>query len=804
MNMTMKKAGQAAPAEKPYMARVNRLKKRVLDTRPSIDLEDAVILTRGFQEAEGEPLCVKKAYAFRKQCREKTVPIWPDELIVGNAGSRQRGALLSVDKCWSVLEDELDTISTRPYDPFDLSDEDKKLFNEIIRPYWRGRSTYEQWLKQCPDFAAVLRDCGAVYINRKAVRGWGETTAGYETVIREGMKGIRGHIRKVYATLDICRAGDYEKMEYLKALDMAAQGVAELGHRYAAEARRQAALEQDPARRAELGEIAAACDRVPEYPARTFREAIQSMYIYQNCLIMEQNAASYNPGRMDQYLYPYYKADLEAGRITPDEAQELLDCLWVKFSEQCLFQDKVTAEFSAGYPMFQNVCCGGVDERGMDAVNDLSYMILQATAEVRLYQPSLSVRYNMAQNPASFLKKIAEVIKLGTGFPAFHNDEIGIQMVLNKGIPLKEAYNWNPCGCVETNLAGKQRCYTAYADFNLGAAVEYTLLDGMSRKYHKQASIKTGDPRTFRTFDEFLDACKEQIRYEIRATVASSNVNDDIGFQNVVPCLSMSFDECVDRAKDYAWGGAKYNLGNGIDAIGVADLVNSLIAVKKLVYDEKKVTMQRLLDALDADFRGFEDVKKMCDEAPKYGNDDRETNELAGDLFTFIADYIESFHSKFGKMTPGILPVSGNTPFGLEVGALPSGRNAWKPLADGLSPNQGTDTEGMSAVLHSISHIPHGRFNQGTLLNVKMDTTFRDNPDSTKQMMNYLRGLCSLGVFHAQFNVVDTETLLDAQRHPEQYTGLLVRVAGYTAYFTELGKEVQDDIISRTNHSAIA
>lgn len=264
-------------------------------------------------------------------------------------------------------------------------------------------------------------------------------------------------------------------------------------------------------------------------------------------------------------------------------------------------------------------------------------------------------------------------------------------------------------------------------------AVEFALLNGKSRKYGIQASEATGDPTAFNTYEEFEEAVKEQIRYELRGTVASSHVCDDIGFQRVVPALSLSFYECVENAKDYAWGGAKYNLGNGIDAIGVADLINSLIAVKKLVFDEKKVTMQRLLDALDANFVGYEDVKKMCDEAPKYGNDDDEVNELTGDMFCFIADYIESFHSKFGKMTPGILPVSGNTPFGLEVGALPSGRLAWKPLADGVSPNQGTDTEGMGAVLKSISHIPHGRFNQGTLLNVKMDTVFRDSPNSDKR-----------------------------------------------------------------------
>ena len=792
-----------AAEEKPYMNRINRLKSRVLNTRPEMDLENAVLLTRGFQESEGEPLVIQKAWAFRKQCAEKTVKIWDDELIVGNSGSKQRGGLLCADTCWSVLDDELDTISTREYDPFYLTDEDRKRFLEIIKPYWHGKSTYEKWLRQIPEEAKILRDCGVLYINRKGVRGWGETTAGYSMIINEGIEGVLARIAKAGQELDITRPGDYEKITYLRALTLAAEGVVILSKRYAAEALRLADLEPDGNRKAELLEIAEVCERVPEKPARTFREAMQSFYFYQTCIFMEQNAASYNPGRMDQYLWPYYKADLEAGRITPEQAQELLDCLWVKFSEPCLFQDEITAKFSAGYPMFQNLCVGGVDSRGMDAVNDLSYMILQATAEVQLYQPSLSARYNMSRNPTKFLRKIAEVLKLGTGFPAFHNDNVGIEMMLNKGIPLKEAYNWNPCGCVETNLEGKQRCYTSYADYNLGSAVEFALTGGVSRKYGRQASLPTGDPRSFATFEEFLEAVKTHIMYEIKAIVAGSHVNDDIGFERVCPCLSMSFAECIDNAKDYAWGGAKYNIGNGIDAIGVADLVNSVFAVKKLVYDDKTVTMDHLLDALDHDFEGYPDVEKLCVTAPKYGNDDEDVNELTADLFCFIADYIESFRSKFGKMTPGILPVSGNTPFGLEVGALPSGRRAYAPLADGVSPNQGTDMEGMSAVLKSVSHIPHARFNQGTLLNLKLDPAFGNSAGSTEALMAFLKSLCTLDVFHAQFNFVDTETLKEAQKNPDDYRGLLVRVAGYTAYFTELGKEVQDDIISRSTHSDI-
>lgn len=510
---------------------------------------------------------------------------------------------------------------------------------------------------------------------------------------------------------------------------------------------------------------------MPRLPARTFREALQSLYMYQICIFMEQNAASYNPGRMDQYLYPFFKADLESGNITEEEAQELLDCLWIKFSEPCLFQD---------------------------AVNPLSYLILQATMDVQLYQPSLSVRYSLAKNPNSFLRKVVELIRLGTGFPAFHNDDIGIRMVMNKGIPLKEALDWNPCGCVETNLEGRLRHYTALADINLGGMIEFAMTNGVNRKSGVKVSAETGDPISFTTYEAFKEAVKAQLRYAVRAVVKGSHVIDNVCMDRVVPALSLSFRECVEKCSDYAWGGAKYNTGNGIILIGVADLINSMAAVKHLVYDTKKLSMKELVAALNADFVGYDVVKKMCSDAPKYGNDEEVTNEIAGEMFTFIADEIESYRSKFGIMTPGILPVSGNTPFGLDVGALPSGRNAWKPLADGVSPNGGTDTEGPGAVLKSVSHLPHDRFVQGTLLNMKVEPEMLNSENGVQQMMALLKSMCSLGVFHVQFNVIDRETLLKAQAHPEDYRGLLIRVAGYTAYFTELGKDVQDEIIART------
>lgn len=787
-----------------YMERIDFLKNRVLNTLPEMDLENAKLLTQSFMETGGLPWHVRKAKAFQKQCEEKSVKIWDRELIVGCSGSKIRAGILCADTCWSVLDDELETISTRRYDPFYLTEEDKKIFLEVVKPFWKGRSNYEKWLAQIPEDVRTLRDNGVIYIDRKAVRGWGETTAGYSDVINKGIKKICEEIKAHKDKLDMTVPGDYEKITYLDSLLISGEAIISLANRYSEEAARLAGVETDLQRKEELLEISRICAKVPAYPAETFHEAIQAFYLYQICIFMEQNAASYNPGRMDQYFYPFFKADMEAGRLTEERAQELLNCLWVKFSEPCLFQDKITAEFAAGYPMFQNVTVGGVDTSGRNAVNELSYMILQASMEVQLYQPSLSVRYSLAKNPSSFLRKVVELIKMGTGFPAFHNDDIGIRMLMNKGIPLKEAFDWNPSGCVETNLEGRLRAYTALADINLGSMVEFTLLDGKSRKTGLHVSVSTGDPSNFTTFEEFVNALKGHLAYAVRTVVKGSHLIDDIGFNRPVPALSLSFRECVENALDYAWGGAKYNTGNGIILIGIADLINSMAAVRHLVFDTKRISMQELLDALDANFEDFPEILRYCKDAPKYGNDIEWVDNMAADIFTYIADEIENYRSKFGVMTPGILPVSGNTPFGLEVGALPSGRPAWKPLADGVSPNGGTDFEGPSAVLKSVSKLPHDRFVQGTLLNMKIEPSLFASEAGIQNVMMLLKTLCTLNVYHAQFNVIDQQKLIDAQKHPEDHKGLLVRVAGYTAYFTELGKDVQDEIIGRTMQSSLS
>lgn len=782
-------------------ARIDFMRERIVKIVPEMDLEPARIMTESFMETEGEPLCIRKAKALYRMCDQKTVKIWDKELIVGIPGSKMRGGILSPDTCWNILDKELDTINERKYDPFYLRPEDRQMFLDVIKPFWKGKSSYEAWLKQIPTDCRNLRDTGQLYVDKKAVRGWGEVTAGYTQIIQEGIQSILDHVEELRGELDLTDPGAIEKDNYLQALTIAGEAICRVAERYAEEAERLAGEETDPQRKKELETIAVTCRRVPRYPASTFQEAIQAFWFYQCSIFLEENAAAYNPGRMDQFLYPQYKMSKEAG-MTDEEALELMECLWVKMSEPALFQDATTARYSAGYPMFQNTCVGGIDKMGRDAVNEVSYLMLQATIDTQLNQPNLTARYNIGRNPDTYLRKIVESIKTGNGFPAFHNDEVGMRMLMNKGIPSNEAWDWNPGGCVETNLEGRLRHYSAFADINLGGIVEFVFLNGVNRKYNRRVAAETGDVTTFKTYEEFENAIKEQLRFSIRACVLGSHVVDEICMDRIVPALSLSFRECVDNAKDYAWGGAKYNTGNAVILIGVADLVNSMAAVKKVVYDDKRVDMKEMRDALNADFEGYDIVKKLCDDAPKWGNDDEYVDSIAGEIYTFVADEIDKYRSKFGKMTSGILPVSGNTPFGMDVGALPSGRKAWMPLADGISPNAGTDVEGPTAVLKSVANLPHDRYSQGTLLNMKLDPELFESDNGIQQTMALLKSLCTLGVYHAQFNVVDGKVLRDAQVHPDEHKDLLVRVAGYTAYFVELGEEVQNEIIARTTQKS--
>ena len=782
-----------------YMDRIQALRKAYLATRVDMDVYNAKYLTEGFQASEGQPWIIQKATGFLNQCRKKHIYILDNELIVGGAGFKPRCGILCADSSCSIIDRELDTISTRKFDPFFLSEDGKKVFKEEVSDYWKNKCLLDRWRKMAPDDMETLRDNGMIYIDRKAVRGYGETTPGWNRLLQLGISGIRKEAEEQLAKLDDAHVGDLEKMFFYKAEIIACEAVVTLANRHADLAEQMAKEKLDPKRKAELLKIAEVNRRVPEYPARNFYEAVQSMTTYEYCIYMEQNASSYNLGRIDQYLYPYYKKDLDDGVMTKDDAQELLDCMWIKIAELSLFQDEVTAEYAAGYCMTVQVTPGGIDQYGNDAVTDLSYQVIQASMDVRFKEPNLSVRYNIAKNPDSFLRKAAEAIRSGLSMPAVYHDDAGIRMLLNKGVPLSEAWDWNPCGCVETNLSGRMKQYTDMADCNMGGVVEMALTNGRSRKSGKQISIQTGDPAQFKTFDDFFNAVKKQISYFADVIVSGDQLLDYLSMNyRPVPCLSLTYGHCIESGKDYSTGGAKYNCGGGVITVGQADIVNSIAAVKYLVFDQKKLTMEQLCKALAANFEGYDDVQKMCLEAPKYGNDDERADGLVGEIFTYTVDQFEKYDTKFGRMTMGMLPVSGNTPIGKWVGALPSGRYAWTPLTDGIGATGGTDVNGPTALLKSVSRIPHARFTQGTQLNMKLEPSMTKGEEGLAHLMNLLKTLCTLDVYHVQFNVIDRDTLIEAQKHPQEHKDLLVRVAGYTAFFVELGKDVQDEIIGRT------
>jgi formate C-acetyltransferase len=792
--------------ENGYTLRVQQARERVLECRPSVDLERAKIVTESFMRTEGDPVVMRHARAFREQCQRKTLFIQDGELIIGSPGSVIRAGNLAPDTKWQLVGEELDTISTRPQDPFLITEEQKRLFTEFIRPYWEGKSLYDAWLARMPEDICQLTEGTGLLFPDVQVEQANQYTAGYDWVINGGINDIRKRIEARLASLDDAKSEDYDKIVYLNALLITCEGMDILAKRYAQLAKEKAGEEKDPQRRAELLKIAEVCQRVPTHPARTFWEALQSLWFYQVYMLMEQPNKITAPGRIDQYLYPYYKRDIATGRVTKGEAQELLECLYVKFAETCFVYSERTARYFAGYIPYQNVCCGGVTKQGLDAVNELSYMMLQAMIDVRLFQPSLTVKYAKGKNPDSFLHKVAELVAVGTGFPAIFNDEVGIRTTIEKGASLDEAYDWNPGGCVTPSLMGKLRYLSEGGEVNLGGAVELALTNGVNRLTKKRMPVpQTGDPRNFKSFEEFKTAVKTQIAYLIRKAIGASHIVQTICMERrPLPVVSVTHEECIDRALDIECGGAKYDGGYTYLLVGTADPINSLAAVKKLVYDDKKLTWDRLLQALDNDFEGYEDVRQMCLSVPKYGNDIPEVDEIATEMCNFMTDEVRKYRGILGGRCQAMTSaVSTHVAHGSYIGALPTGRKARQPLSDGLSPMQGTDTQGPTAILKSASKINHQKFAAGNVLNMKLDPSLFKDERGISNFMNLIKSMCDLGLYHSQYNVISPEVLLEAQKCPEKHRGLLVRVAGYTAYFVELGKEVQDDIISRTTLRAL-
>lgn len=795
----------ATSTPQPVTNRVHRLREAYFTYRPAVCLERALAYTRSYRETEGLAVPLRRAYAFRRACEEKSVTILNDELIVGMPAFQPRAGVFCPEIAWQWLEDELDTIATREQDPYAITEEQKELFRAEIAPYWRGRSMEEYFLANLPEATrSIAVETGIIDVEIKSQSGPGEFSPGYANILlKRGLSGVAADAREKLAALDPAKPEDYGKIDFLESVLIVIEGARLLAERYADEAERLA-QSAEPSRAAELRAIAAICRRVPLELPRTFHEALQSIWFGQVLLFIEENAPSYSPGRLDQYVHEYFRRDLEEGRLTALQAQELIECLWIKTAGMTWLLNENCAKYFAGYMAYQNVSVGGRAPDGEDGTNSLSYMMVQASMDVRLSQPSLSAFVHDG-TPPEFLRHICRLIRLGTGFPALHGEATTIAMMRNKGVAEEDLLEYCMVGCVEPNIHGKMSQWSDGGHYNFGAAVQLALDDGRSWVDGRQLGVATGATETIDSFDALKDAVKAQLRHFIEH-IATANMIIQVGHSLYLPkpFSSALVEGCVESGRDMADGGAKYNSGPAFIGTGIADLADSLAAVKHLVFEDQEFTLPDLVSVLREDFVGHEDIRQMLiTRAPKYGNDIDEVDHLAREFTDYVAELVDGYTGFTGcKIINGLYPVSSHVPHGKVVGALPSGRRAWTPLADGCSPFHGYDTDGPTAVIKSVVKIDHARHTAGTLLNIKLHPDLLKEDRDLDNLAALIRSLFSLGGYHVQFNVVTGDTLRAAQAEPDKYRGLLVRVAGYSAYFTDLCGEMQDDIIARTEHAA--
>lgn len=618
--------------------------------------------------------------------------------------------------------------------------------------------------------------------------------------VQKGFGGIKKEAEAYLAELDATSLEGAEKMEFYRSIVLVCDGIIRLANRYREKAREMAAEEADETRKAELLQIAEICDVVPENPPKSFREAMQFMWFTQMGGILSENPLAWNPGRFDQYMYPYYKADKEAGVITVDEAQELIECLWLKLSEWVWTISANTADFFAGYNQFQNLTVGGRTRDGKDATNELSYMCLKATEDTLAHQPGLSVRIH-PDTPDDFMAAVTHLVSKGTGFPAIHSDNAGYQMLVNAGYEPEDARDWSNCGCVVPHFR-KTGEWTSAANLNFAAALEFATNEGKSRLSDKKIALDEKDPKTFSTYEEVEEAFYKQFAYLIKQAVISLITAQRLHVEMVPrPFMSACIEDCMKNGKDLTKGGAKYNIGPVITGIGIAVVANSLAAIKKLVFEEKSVTMAEILDAINNNWEGYDELRARVQAAPKYGNDDDYVDDIAREIGNFFYQEVHKYKDINGNhFLSAFMGISNYLPTGKVLGATPDGRKATEPISEGVSPYVGTDTSTPLAAMRSAAKLNQDIHSGGTLLNIRLNQDLVATKRGQANLGAMIQSYFALGAFHVQFNTVSTETLRKAQAHPEDYKDLLVRVAGYSTQFVNLSKSMQDSIIARNAH----
>ncbi|MBP1890516.1 formate C-acetyltransferase [Clostridium moniliforme] len=781
--------------------RLAKLKENYLKQVPSITTHRARAITQIAKENPGMPKSILRGKCFKHCCETAPLVIQDNELIVGAPNGAPRAGAFSPDIAWRWMEDEIDTISNRPQDPFYISEEDKRVMREELFPFWKGKSVDEYCEDQYRE-AGVWELSGESFVSDcsyHAVNGGGDSNPGYDVILmKKGMLDVKKEAEDKLKELNYANPEDIEKIYFYKSVIDTAEGVMIYAKRMSDYAAELASKETNPKRKAELLKISEINAKVPANKPETFWEAIQAVWTIESLLVVEENQTGMSIGRVDQYMYPFFKADIESGRMTEFEAFELAGCMLIKMSEMMWITSEGGSKFFAGYQPFVNMCVGGVTREGRDATNDLTYLLMDAVRHVKIYQPSLACRIHKA-SPQKYLKKIVDVIRAGMGFPACHFDDVHIKMMLAKGVSIEDARDYCLMGCVEPQKSGRLYQWTSTGYTQWPICIELALNHGVPQWYGKQVCPDLGDIDSFKTYEQFEEAVKEQIRYITKwtsiATVISQRVHRELAPK---PLMSIMYEGCMEKGRGVEAGGAMYNFGPGVVWSGLATYVDSMAAIKKLVFEEKKYTLRELNEALKADFVGYERLRKDCLEAPKYGNDDDYVDYIAAELINFTEMEHRKYKTLYSVLSHGTLSISNNTPFGQLTGATANGRKAWTPLSDGISPTQGADYKGPTAIIKSVSKMACDNMNIGMVHNFKLISGLLDTPEGENGIITLLRSACALQLGEVQFNYLDNKTLIEAQKNPEAYRDLIVRVAGYSAYFVELCKDVQDEIISRT------
>lgn len=781
--------------------RLVKLKENFLKQVPSISTYRARAVTKITKENPGLPKIELRAKCFRYCCETAPLVIQDNELIVGNPTGGPRVGAFAPDIAWRWMVDEIDTIGNRPQDPFYISEEDKRIMREELFPFWEGKSVDEYCETQYREAGvwalsgeSMVSDC-----SYHAINGGGDSNPGYDVILmKKGMLDIQQEAKDHLAQLDYENPEDLDKIYFYKSVIDTTEGVMIYAKRLSDYAAELAAKESDPKRKQELLEISRVNARVPAHKPESFWEAIQAVWTIESLLPVEENQTGMSIGRVDQYMYPFYKHDIETGKLNNFQAFELAGCMLIKMSEMMWITSEGGSKFFAGYQPFVNMCVGGITRDGRDATNELTYLLMDAVRHVKIYQPSLACRIHQ-KSPQKYMKKIVDVIRAGMGFPACHFDDTHIKMMLAKGVSIEDARDYCLMGCVEPQKAGRLYQWTSTSYTQWPIAIELVLNHGVPLWYGKQVTPDLGDLDQYKTYEEFDAAVKEQIKYITKwtsvATVISQRVHRDLAPK---PLMSIMYEGCMENGRDVSAGGAMYNFGPGVVWSGLATYADAMAAIKKLVFDEKKYTLKELNKALVANFEGYEQVRQDCLDAPKYGNDDDYVDYIAADLINFTEMEHRKYKTLYSVLSHGTLSISNNTPFGQMTGASAGGREAWTPLSDGISPTQGADFKGPTAIIKSVSKMSNDNMNIGLVHNFKLMAGLLDTPEGEQGIITLLRTACALGNGEMQFNYMDNKTLLDAQKHPDRYKDLVVRVAGYSAFFTELCKDVQDEIISRT------